>query len=182
MRKTWRLIHGPWPTRIKNLHVRYNNLRWVPMCQGFIHSSAFLHHFVMAKLASSSIRVKSMLSAVQLGDICCSGFNPFGPVAAGITINPFTSGDTLTLLVANLVNTRWCRKRWKWLKPWHMGAHLIVLSKSLLMNTNIYRVKIKLQSLVVLCLGLSSIPTEPMHRYKSLAIYRIDKAATVSIK
>ena len=33
-----------------------------------------------------------------------------------------------------------------------------------------------------LSIGLSSIPTEPMHRYKSLAIYRIDKAAAVSIK
>ena len=24
VRKSWRLIHGPWPTIIKNLHVRYN--------------------------------------------------------------------------------------------------------------------------------------------------------------
>ena len=38
------------------------------------------------------------------------------------------------------------------------------------------------QGPVLITLGLSSIPTEPMHRYKSLAIYRIDKAATVSIK
>ena len=28
------------------------------MCQGFNHFSGFLHHFVLAKLASSSIRVK----------------------------------------------------------------------------------------------------------------------------
>ena len=27
------------------------------MCQGFSHVSAFLHHFVSAKLATSSIRV-----------------------------------------------------------------------------------------------------------------------------
>ena len=28
------------------------------MCQGFGHFSGFLHHFVLAKLATSSIRVK----------------------------------------------------------------------------------------------------------------------------
>ena len=32
---------------------------WVPMCQGVSRISGFLHHFVMAKLATSSIRVKS---------------------------------------------------------------------------------------------------------------------------
>ena len=31
--------------------------RWVPMCQGFNHFSGFLHHFVRAKLANSSITV-----------------------------------------------------------------------------------------------------------------------------
>ena len=30
----------------------------------------------------------------------------------------------LTLLVANLANTKWCKKPWKWFKPWHMGTHL----------------------------------------------------------
>ena len=30
---------------------------WVPMCQGFSNFSGFLHHFVLAKLATSSIRV-----------------------------------------------------------------------------------------------------------------------------
>ena len=33
---------------------------------------------------------------------------------------------TLLLLVANLVNTKWCNKPEKWLKPWHMGTHLRV--------------------------------------------------------
>ena len=37
-----------------------STLRWVPMCKGFSHYSDFLHHFVLAKLASSSIRVKLM--------------------------------------------------------------------------------------------------------------------------
>ena len=34
-------------------------LRWVPMCQGLSHFSDFSHHFVLAKLATSSIRVRS---------------------------------------------------------------------------------------------------------------------------
>ena len=30
-----------------------STLRWLSMCQGFIHFSGFLHHFVLAKLATS---------------------------------------------------------------------------------------------------------------------------------
>ena len=33
-------------------------LRRVPMCQGFSHFAGLLHHFVLAKLATSSIRPK----------------------------------------------------------------------------------------------------------------------------
>ena len=33
------------------------------------------------------------------------------------------------LLVANLANTKWCKKPEKWLRPWHMGTHLRVLSE-----------------------------------------------------
>ena len=43
---------------------------------------------------------------------------------------------TLMLVVANLTNTRWCKNPEKWLKTWHMGTHLRVLSKSYPMNTN----------------------------------------------
>ena len=35
-----------------------SSLRRVPICQGSSHFSAFLHHFVLAKLATTSIRVK----------------------------------------------------------------------------------------------------------------------------
>ena len=42
----------------------------------------------------------------------------------------------LTLLVANLANTKWCKKPEKRLKPWHMGTHLRVLSESYPINTN----------------------------------------------
>ena len=43
---------------------------------------------------------------------------------------------TVMLLVANLANTKWCKNPEKWLKPWHMGTHLRVLSKSYPMNYN----------------------------------------------
>ena len=36
-----------------------STLRCVPMCQGFSHFSGFLHHFLLAKVATSSIRVNS---------------------------------------------------------------------------------------------------------------------------
>ena len=37
-----------------------STLRKVPMCQGFSHFSGFLHHLVLATLATSSIRVKNI--------------------------------------------------------------------------------------------------------------------------
>ena len=45
-------------------------------------------------------------------------------------------GWNLMPLVANLANAKWCKKTWSWLKPWHMGTHLRVLSQSYPMNTN----------------------------------------------
>ena len=45
-------------------------------------------------------------------------------------------GLTLMLLVANLTNTKKCKKPEKLLKPWQMGTHLRVLSESFPMNTN----------------------------------------------
>ena len=35
-----------------------SSLRWVPMCQGFSQFPGFLHHSVLAKLATSIIRLK----------------------------------------------------------------------------------------------------------------------------
>ena len=43
---------------------------------------------------------------------------------------------TFILLVVNLADIKWCKKPEKWLKPWHMGTHLRVLSTSFPMNTN----------------------------------------------
>ena len=42
----------------------------------------------------------------------------------------------LMLLVANLANTIWCKRPKQWLKPWRLGTHQRVLSKSYPMNTN----------------------------------------------
>ena len=40
------------------------------------------------------------------------------------------------LLVANLAKAKWCKKTWKWLKPWHMGTYLRVLSANYPINPN----------------------------------------------
>ena len=36
------------------------------MCQGFSHFSDFLHHFVLAKLATTSIRVKQATAFISV--------------------------------------------------------------------------------------------------------------------
>ena len=46
---------------------------------------------------------------------------------------------TLTLLEADLANTKWCKKPENLLKPCHMGTHLWVFSESYPMNTNTTR-------------------------------------------
>ena len=42
---------------------------------------------------------------------------------------------TLMLLVANLANTKCCKKPEKGLETWHMGTHLRVLNESFAVNT-----------------------------------------------
>ena len=79
-----------------------STLRWVPMCQGFTHFSGLLHHFILAKLATSSIKVKPL---------CCRW------------------------LIWSIQNS--VTKAKKWPKPWQIGTHLIELSESYPMNTNI---------------------------------------------
>ena len=45
-----------------------STLRWVPICQGFSDFSGFLHYFILTKLATSSIRVKTRhLHVILLG-------------------------------------------------------------------------------------------------------------------
>ena len=66
---------------------------------------------------------------------------------------------TLMLPVANLSNTKWCQKTWKWLKPWHMGTHLKVLSESYPVNTNMTGFTCLSKIFASLCFGQK----EPQH-------------------
>ena len=76
--------------------------------------------------------------AKHLDDNCKGNFHQQEWVSYPIIVNTAILQVylTLTLLVANLVNTTWWQKAEKWLKPWQMGTHLIVLSESFPMNTN----------------------------------------------
>ena len=44
--------------------ISLSTLKLVPMCQGYSHYSAFLHHFVLAKLVTSRIRVKHIFKSL----------------------------------------------------------------------------------------------------------------------
>ena len=70
---------------------------------------------------------------------------------------------TLMLLVATLVFTNVCENPEKWLKPWHMGTHLRVLSKGFPMNTNLTGFRWFSTIFASLCFGRK----QPQH-WKSL--------------
>ena len=72
------------------------------------------------------------ISQTSLNELFC--LSPLSFIPAMLHCSLYFS--LYTLLVANLTNTKWCGKPDKWLKPWHMGTPLRVLSKSYLMNTN----------------------------------------------
>ena len=59
----------------------------------------------------------------------------------------------LMLLVATLVDTKWCKNPEKWPKPWQMGTHLIVLIKSVPMNTNMTGFRWFWRKFAFLCFG-----------------------------
>ena len=65
---------------------------------------------------------------------------------------------TLMLLVANLASTKLCKKTEKWLKLWHMGTHLTVLSESYPMNTNMTGIKCFSKNLWVLVIWVKVAP------------------------
>ena len=64
------------------------------------------------------------------------------------------------LLVANLVNRKWCEKSWKWREPWHKGTQLKVLSESFPMNTNMVGFKRFLKLSALFAFGESSLSIE----------------------
>ena len=57
------------------------------------------------------------------------------------------------LLVANFANTKWCKKTGKWLKPWHMGTYMRVLSENFPMNTNMTGFRSFSKIVASLCFG-----------------------------
>ena len=59
---------------------------------------------------------------------------------------------TLMRLVANLANTKRCRKPEKWLKPWQMGTHLRELRESYPMNTKVTKFRCCSNIVASLCL------------------------------
>ena len=63
----------------------------------------------------------------------------------------------LMLLVANLTIRKWCKNMKEWLKPWHMGTHLRVLSKSFLMNTNLTGLRWFSEIFASSCFGQNSL-------------------------
>ena len=58
------------------------------------------------------------------------------------------------LIVANLANTKSGKKPGKLLQPWHMGTHMIVLSKSFQMNTNMTSFRLFSKNVCVLVLWM----------------------------
>ena len=109
----------------------------------------FLNHFVLAKLATSSIRVKTLHWAFYefmcSPSFCHSYYCSMWESQVRLL--------TLMLLVANSTNTKWCKNPEKSLKPWQMGTHLRVLSESFQMNTNMTGFRRFSKIFAFLCIG-----------------------------
>ena len=71
----------------------------------------------------------------------------------------------LMLLVANLANTKWCKKPENLLKPLHMSTHLRALSESFPLNTNMTRIKWFSESLCPCALDISSLSIGRVKNY-----------------
>ena len=70
--------------------------------------------------------------------------------ASSQRVKPLTS---LMLPLANLANTKWCKRPKKWYKPWHMGTHLKVLSERYPMSTNMTGFRWFSKCFASLCFG-----------------------------
>ena len=59
------------------------------------------------------------------------------PLIFSLSLNPYSNRlAPIMLLVANFFQYKMIQKPEKCLEPWHMGAHLRVLSESYPINTN----------------------------------------------
>ena len=99
------------------------------------------HLLPIWKQLCNQIRPATKTKPSVLTDLIGNESRYFGPGwqwnLANQPIQTSLSFLTLRLLLANLVHTKWCKLPEKWLKPWHMGTHLRVLSESYPMNTNV---------------------------------------------
>ena len=74
------------------------------MCQGFIHFSGFLHNFVLAKLASSSIRVEYCVYKPSDGcAVHISSFHQHSVPTKPLTVSNLTPCPSLSLSLLNSV-------------------------------------------------------------------------------
>ena len=87
------------------------------------------------------------------------------------------SNLTILLLVTNLANTKWCKKSEKWLKPWHMGTHLRVLSISYPMDTNMTGFRWFSKNFASLWFGRK----QPQHWKVEVCVYAVDSFSLASM-
>ena len=87
---------------------------------------------------------------------------------------------TLMLLVTNLDNTKWFLKPEKWLKPWHIGTHIMrVLGESYPMNTNITGFRWFHKCLCPCALGWSSFSNGRVNNWSRR--YKINESTLVCL-
>ena len=76
------------------------------MCQGFSHFQRFLHHLVLTKLATSSVRVSPDVNGLIVIPAATGpkGLNPEQQMSPSCTADNMLL--TLMLLLANFANTK----------------------------------------------------------------------------
>ena len=98
----------------------------------------------------SVCRTIALVRGISPGDSGCHRHKWVRLLTEINPLPPIPTLLTLMLLVADLVNTKLCKNLEKRLKPWNMGAHLRVLSKGYLMNTNMKGFRCLFENLCVL--------------------------------
>ena len=91
-------------------------LRWIHICQGFSHFSGFLHHFVLAKLATSSIKgwygkqlwVKQLINGRQwttkvMQSFVVRNFTQCGYVSSKVQVSEWTSRQWQAIVMIPVV-------------------------------------------------------------------------------
>ena len=135
----------------KTLHFHFPNFP-------FLLSQLFIFTSLPFSFSFSQVLILSPAGGMKLypklrGDLHCrlrcalselreNEYGPFHHIVLGMNWWPFWRTEsiqlplTLVLLVANLANSKWCKKLEKWLKHWHMDTHLRVINESYPMIAN----------------------------------------------